>query len=153
MRQWEKKLQIVYLNSGALSRGLWRTLWHTCHVMGRNLAIGFLEKINLFFNIFNICVCVFCGECGCICMISICVADNQLWLLWLNRSITMNAVRTLWTILPISVWLSSVLPRTSVCDYWLLTAISVKVWPYQCMSGNQSMYVSMYYIQSYFFYF
>ncbi len=106
-----------------------------------------------FFNICTICVCVFCGECGCICMISICVADNQLWLLWLNRSITMNAVQTLWTILPISVWLSSVLPRTSVCDYWLLTAISVKVWPYQCMSGNQSIYVSMYYIQSYFFHF
>ncbi len=37
--------------------------------------------------------------------------------------------------------------RTSACDYWLLTAISVNVWPYQ------SMYVSMYYIQSYFFYF
>ncbi len=29
----------------------------------------------------------------------------------------------------------------------ILTAISVNVWPYQCMSGNQSMYVSMYYIQ------
>ncbi len=27
---------------------------------------------------------MFCGECGCICMTSICVADNQLWLLWLN---------------------------------------------------------------------
>ncbi len=24
-----------------------------------------------------ICICVFCGECGCICMISICVADNS----------------------------------------------------------------------------
>ncbi len=46
---------------------------------GRNLAIGFLDKINLFFpNIFHICVFVFYGECGCICMISICVADNQL---------------------------------------------------------------------------
>ncbi len=24
-----------------------------------------------------VCVFVFCEECGCICMISICVADNQ----------------------------------------------------------------------------
>ncbi len=29
-------------------------------------------------NAFFYCVCVFCGECGCICMISICVDDNQL---------------------------------------------------------------------------
>ncbi len=29
----------------------------------------------------------------------------------------------------------------------ILTAISVNVWQYQCMPGNQSMYVSMYYIQ------
>ncbi len=27
--------------------------------------------------VFNICVCVFCGEGGCICMISICVADHS----------------------------------------------------------------------------
>ncbi len=25
----------------------------------------------------HICVFVFCGECGCICMLSICVDDNQ----------------------------------------------------------------------------
>ncbi len=25
----------------------------------------------------HVCVCVFCGECGCICMISICVAYNS----------------------------------------------------------------------------
>ncbi len=30
----------------------------------------------------------------------------------------------------------------------ILTAISVNVWPYQCMSGNQSMYMRMSYIQS-----
>ncbi len=42
---------------------------------GWNLAISFLEKINLFFfNIFHICVFLFCG---CICTISICVTDNQ----------------------------------------------------------------------------
>ncbi len=33
----------------------------------------------------------------------------------------------------------------------LLTAIDVNVWPYQCMSGNQSMYVSMYSKQSIYF--
>ncbi len=38
--------------------------------------------------------------------------------------------------------------HTSACDCWLLPPISVNVWQYQCMSGNQSMYVSMYYIQS-----
>ncbi len=84
-------------------------------------------------------------ECGCICMISICVADNQLWLLWLNDGYhyeSRSAVMTIWSI---SVWLSSVLPHISV---WLLTN-SVNVWPYQCMSGNQSMY----YIQSIFYFF
>ncbi len=95
---------------------------------------------------------MFYGECGCICIINISVADIQLWLLWLNRAITMNDDRTLWTIWPISVWLSSVLPHTSV---WLLTnsnqseclAISVYVW--------QSEYVCecvLAYIQSYLFY-
>ncbi len=110
---------------------------------GRNLAIGFLDKINLFFFFYTVCVYVFCGECGCICIISICVANIQLWLLWLNRAIIINADRPLWTIWPISVWLSSEWPRISVCDY-RLTAINGNVWPYQCMSGNQSMYVSMY---------
>ncbi len=43
--------------------------------MGRNLAIGFLDKIH--FCILNIPVCVLCVECGYICMISICVADNS----------------------------------------------------------------------------
>ncbi len=36
-----------------------------------------------------------------------------------------------------------------IADY--LPPISVNVWPYQCMSGKQSMCVSMYYIQSFFF--
>ncbi len=67
----------------ALSR-LWSKLWRTCHLMGRTLATGFLDKITFFFNFFYTCAFVFCGECGCICMISICVADDQLWLLWLN---------------------------------------------------------------------
>ncbi len=31
-----------------------------------------------FFQKNDLCICVFCGEYGCICMISICVADNQL---------------------------------------------------------------------------
>ncbi len=52
---------------------------------GWKLAIGFLDKINLllFFQMFYISVCVFCGECGCICMISICVDESAV--------ITMNA--------------------------------------------------------------
>ncbi len=80
LKNGKNKRKIVYLNSRALSRGLWRTLWHTCYVMGRNLAIGFLDKICFFFvffcfYIFYICVFVFCGECGCICMNRICVAD------------------------------------------------------------------------------
>ncbi len=34
----------------------------------------FGQNKPIFFKMFNICVCVFCGECGFICMISICVA-------------------------------------------------------------------------------
>ncbi len=69
----------------------------------------------------HICVFVFCGECGCICMLSICVADNQLWLLWLNDGYhheCWSAIMILW---PISAWLSSVLPHISV---WLLIIIN-----------------------------
>ncbi len=84
-------------------------------------------------------ICVFCGECGCICMISICVADNQLWLLWLNEG-----YECLWmTIWPhICMIIICITPHISV---WLLTtksnqceclAISVYVW--------QSKYVSEY---------
>ncbi len=89
-------------------------------------------------------------ECGCICMISICVADNQLWLLWLNEG-----YECLWmTIWPISVWLSSVLPHISV---WLLTtnsnqceclAISVYVWQSEYVSEyvlHTKLFVSLYY--------
>ncbi len=109
------------------------------------------NKPFCFQNCKYMCMCVL-WRYGCIYMISICVADIQLWLLWLNRAITMNANRPLWTIWPISVWLSSVLPCTSVCK--LLTnsnqceclAKSVYVW--------QLEYVCEYelaYIQSYFF--
>ncbi len=114
---------------------------------GRNLAIGFFDKNKPLFSTFIIYVYVFFGELGFICMISICVADNQLWLLWLNDSYHYECRLAIMTIWPIFVWLSSELRRISVCDYWL-TAISVNVWPYQCMSGNQSMYV-LAYIQSY----
>ncbi len=74
------KRKLVYLNFGAFSRGLWRTLWRTCHVMGAELSDRLFGQNTLFFfffYIFNICVCVFCGECCCICMISICVADSK----------------------------------------------------------------------------
>ncbi len=75
----------------ALSRGLWRS-----HLIRAELSDRLLEKIILFlFIFFNICVCVFCGECGCISVITICVDDNQLWLLWLNEG-SMNADWPLW---------------------------------------------------------
>ncbi len=119
------------------------------HLMGTELSDRLFGQNKTFFFFLYICVFVFCGECGCICMTSICVADNQLWLLWLNDSYHYECWSSLWTIWPISIWLSSLLPHTSVCDYWLST-ISVNVWQYQCMSVNQSMYVSMYYIQSFF---
>ncbi len=35
---YKKQAEIVYLNSGALSQGLWRTLWCTCHLMGVELS-------------------------------------------------------------------------------------------------------------------
>ncbi len=131
-----------------LALSLWRTLWSTCHVMGRNLTIGFLDKINLFFfSTFLICVCVFCGECGFICMIIICVADISCdypdWM----RAITMNDYMA-----HICMIIICITPHIIV---WLLTltAISVNGWQYQCMSGNQRMYASMYYIQSNFFLF
>ncbi len=46
---------------------------------------------------------------------------------WMT-TINMNADWPLWNIWPISVWLSSLLPRTSVCDYWLLSTICVNFW-------------------------
>ncbi len=53
---------------------------------GWNIASGFLDKINLFFfYIFNIYVCVFCGERGCICMISICTQYSD----WIGLSLWM----------------------------------------------------------------
>ncbi len=68
------------------------------------------NKPFYFFNIFNICVCVFCGECGFICMISICVADNQLLLIWLNEGYE-------WLYGPY-LYDYHLYYRTSVCDYW-----------------------------------
>ncbi len=38
----------------------------------------FAQNKSFFFSTFLIYVCLcFVGECGCICMISLCVADNQ----------------------------------------------------------------------------
>ncbi len=45
---------------------------------GAELSDRLFGQNKPFFQHFYICACVFCGECGCICMISICVADNQL---------------------------------------------------------------------------
>ncbi len=102
---------------------------------GWNLAIDFFGQNKPFFPP-NICnICMFCGECGCICTISICVADNQLRLLWLNDGYHYECLYDPY------LYDYHLYYRTSACDYWLLTAISVNVWPYQ----------SMYYIQSFFF--
>ncbi len=55
----EKWKKMCLFESGMLSRGLWNMLWRTCHLMGRNLAIGFLDKIKLlFFSTFLIYVYV-----------------------------------------------------------------------------------------------
>ncbi len=107
---------------------------------GRNLAIGFLDKINLFiylfFNICNICVCVFCGERGFICMISsvwlIVSCDYSEWGQYECRSAVMDYMAHICMIiicimLHISVWL---LTNSNQCE-WL--TISVYVW--------QSVYV------------
>ncbi len=93
----QKKRKIVYLNSGALSRGLWRTRWRTCHLMWRNLAIGFLDKINLFFSQFFIYVYMcFVGN------VTVTVWLASVWLIiscdhsdWM-MAISMNADRPLW---------------------------------------------------------
>ncbi len=91
------------------------------------------------------CVFVFCG---CICMISICVADNQLWLLWLNDGYQYECWSAIMDYMAhICMIIICTTPHISVW-YWLLTEISVKGWQYQGVSGNQSMYVSMYNIQS-----
>ncbi len=70
-------------------RNVFIWIWHALaravtyrHLMGaRNLRSAFWDKINFFEYIFLTFVIyvfvVFCGECGCICMISICVADNS----------------------------------------------------------------------------
>ncbi len=85
---------------------------------GRNLAIGFLDNINLFFPTFSIYVCLcFVRNVG------VSAWKASVWLIiscdysdWMT-AISMNADRPLWTV-SISVWLSSVLPHISV---WLLT--------------------------------
>ncbi len=73
---------------------------------------------------------MFFGECGCICMISICVADNQLWLLWLDegyecRSAIMDYMAHICMII---IWIT---PHISV---WFLSNSS-QVW----MSGHISV--------------
>ncbi len=78
------------------------------HILYVNLGLGDMSK-NLYKFIlpdfqytciriqymFFICVCVFCGECGCICMISICVADISCDYSDWMRAITMDADRLL----------------------------------------------------------
>ncbi len=102
-------VEICLFESGALLRGLWCTLWRTCHLMGAGGDRLFGQNKPCFLGgvCLGMCMCNLWGmwECGCICMISICVDESLTdWGLWMP----------IW---PISVWLSSVL-HTSVRDYW-----------------------------------
>ncbi len=79
-----------------------------------------------------VCVCVFCGECGCICMFSICVADSQLWLLWLNERYHYERWSAVMDYMAhICMIIICIISHISV---WLLTIIN-NVW----MSGNISV--------------
>ncbi len=75
-KMWNKKRKIVYLN-------LARSLLFSDRLFGQNKPSFERELVNadrmesVSFFTFLICVCVFCGECGCICIISICVDDNS----------------------------------------------------------------------------
>jgi len=70
-KKWKKAENCLF--------GFWRSLsWGICPQMGAELGDRLFGQNNLFFKMY---ICVFCGECGCICVISICVADNQLWLM------------------------------------------------------------------------
>ncbi len=85
---------------------------------GRNLAIGFLDNINLFFPTFSIyvCLCFVRNVGGSAWLASVWLIISCDYSDWMT-AISMNADRPLWTV-SISVWLSSVLPHISV---WLLT--------------------------------
>ncbi len=126
----KKKRQIVYLNSRALSRGLWRTLWSTCHVMRAELSDWLFGQNKPFFIIcfWYVCVC-FVGN------VALSVWLASLWLISAVITLTEWGLSLWMTIWSISVWLSSVLPRTSLCDYWHINSnqcewltISVYVW-------------------------
>ncbi len=61
------------------------------------------------------CVFVFCGY---ICMISICVADNQLWLLWLNDGYQYEC----WSaIIDYMAHICMIIICTTIISVWLLT--------------------------------
>ncbi len=137
----QKKRTIVFWTLARSLRAVTHAVTYLSSDGGRNLSISFLDKIILFYFV-SISLSVCCGECGCICMISIGVADNQLWLLWLNRAITMNADRMLWTIWPISVWLSSVLPHTSVCiiNSYQCECLAIRVCTWVCTSLHTKLF-------------
>ncbi len=104
-----------------------------------NLAMGFLDKIYLFFQHFS-CVFVFCGECGCICMIGICVADNQLITLteWQHQYECWSAIMDhmahicmiiICVTLHISMWLLTII--NNLCECLVISvclAIRVCMW-------------------------
>ncbi len=98
----------------------------------------FWQIILFLFFMFHRCVFVFYGECGCICMISICVTDNQRVITDCMTVISMNAdlpLLTIWS--TCMIWLSSLYDCHARISVWLLTmcdyhceclAISVFVW-------------------------
>ncbi len=110
----KKKRKIVYLNLALSHEG--------CDVPVIWWARLFGQNKPFFFYIFNICVCVFCGECA----VSVWLASvwmNQLWLLWTRA---MNDYMA-----HICIIIICITPHISV---WLLTYQQQSVW----MSGHIS---------------
>ncbi len=58
----EKKADNCLFESGALSWGLWHTLWRTCHLMGGGLIDQLFGQNNPFLFCFNIVYVCFVGN-------------------------------------------------------------------------------------------
>ncbi len=99
---------------------IWHSLTRAVTYLSSD-GLGFLDKIFFFFNIFNICVCVFCGECGCICMISFCVDESAV--------ITLNEGYE-WLYGPYLYHYHLYYPARQCVITDISTAICVNVWPY-----------------------
>ncbi len=66
----QKKRKIVYLNSGSLAGAVTHAVTYLSSDGAELSDRLFGQNKPFFFFLY-----VFCGECDCICMISICVAD------------------------------------------------------------------------------